>query len=58
MVSLLQVPSSQGPKAKYWLLYKERTEMDWHVRAQTHKLTETEKEVKEEMRKEMEILIF
>lgn len=57
MVSLLQVPSSQGPKAKYWLLYKERTEMDWHVRAQTHK-TETEKEGKEEMRKEMEILIF
>lgn len=47
MVSLLQVPSSQGPKAKYWLLYKERTEMDWHVRAQTHKLTETEKEGKE-----------
>lgn len=32
--------------------------MDWHVRAQTHKLTETEKEGKEWMRKEMEILIF
>lgn len=47
MVSLLQVTSSQGPKTKYWLLYKERKEMDWHVRAQTHKFTETEKEGKE-----------